>query len=159
MGIIKVILVEKDSKDERFQSKIISQINFPTVCFLIFRGHWSFSCSHWYPCFGLLVMSALSFKARVDFWLARFLACRLFLRFTSRVTPADCIEVSMAAKPFWSIPADMSTSIGRDFGLEPTTICATRSKCGAVNHSATPQLLPNSYNSSSRCVNFLKVTF
>ena len=34
-----------------------------------------FLWSHWYPCFGLLVISALGFKARVDFSLARFLAC------------------------------------------------------------------------------------
>ena len=32
--------------------------------------------------------------------LACFLAC-VILRFTSGVTPADCIEVSMAAEPFW----------------------------------------------------------
>ena len=30
---------------------------------------------HWYPCFGLLVMSALGFKARVDPSLACFIAC------------------------------------------------------------------------------------
>ena len=34
-------------------------------------------------------MSALCFKARVDF----SLACTLFLRFISGATPADCIEV------------------------------------------------------------------
>ena len=31
--------------------------------------------------------------------LACFLAC-VIIRFTSGVTPADCIEVSMAAEPF-----------------------------------------------------------
>ena len=41
-----------------------------------------------------------SFKARVDPF-ACFLTC-VILRFTSGVTPADCVEVSMAAKPFWS---------------------------------------------------------
>ena len=61
-----------------------------------FGGHKSFLCSHWYPCFGPLVMPALGFKARVDL-LACFLVCTLFLRFTSGVTPGDCIEVSMAA--------------------------------------------------------------
>ena len=30
-------------------------------------------------------------------------ACNEFLRFTSGVTPTDCIEVSMATKPFWSM--------------------------------------------------------
>ena len=37
--------------------------------------------------------STLGFKARVDFSLAHFLACALFLRFTSDATPADYIEV------------------------------------------------------------------
>ena len=41
--------------------------------------------------------SALGLKARVDFSLTHFLACALVLRFTSGVTPADYIEVSMAA--------------------------------------------------------------
>ena len=40
-----------------------------------------------------LVMSALGFKTRVDFLLACFLTI-VILRFTSGVTPADCIEVS-----------------------------------------------------------------
>ena len=31
--------------------------------FLIFGRHQSFLSGHWYPCFGLLVMSALGFKA------------------------------------------------------------------------------------------------
>ena len=44
--------------------------------------------------------SSGGFLARVDFLLAHFLACILFLRFTSGVKPADCIEVSMAAKTF-----------------------------------------------------------
>ena len=61
-----------------------------------FGGHKSFSWGHWYPCFGLLV----GFKAGVEFSLAYFLACVLFLRFTSSATPADFIDVSIAAKPF-----------------------------------------------------------
>ena len=44
---------------------------------------------HYYPCFGRLVMVALGFKVRVDLSLAHFLACTLFPRFTSGVTPAD----------------------------------------------------------------------
>ena len=39
----------------------------------------------------------------MDFSLARFLTCMQFPRFTSGATPADCIEVNMAAKPFWSV--------------------------------------------------------
>ena len=41
----------------------------------IFGGHKSFSWGYWYPCFGLLVTFALGFKTRVEFSLARFLAC------------------------------------------------------------------------------------
>ena len=51
---------------------------FFDVFFLIFGGHMSFLWGHWYPCFGLLVMSALGFKARVES-LARFLAFLLCL--------------------------------------------------------------------------------
>ena len=40
-------------------------------------------------------MSALDSKA--GFWLARFLACALFLRFTFDAPPAGFVEVSMAA--------------------------------------------------------------
>ena len=43
------------------------------VFFKIFRGHKSFLRGHWYPCFGLLVMSALGFQARVDHFLPAFL--------------------------------------------------------------------------------------
>ena len=45
-------------------------------------------------------MSTLGFKARVDPF-ACFLAC-VILRFTSGATPADCLQVSMAAKRFCS---------------------------------------------------------
>ena len=38
------------------------------------------------PCFGLLVMSALGFKARVDFALARFLACAHYYFWTKIYT-------------------------------------------------------------------------
>ena len=46
------------------------------------------------PVFLLLVTSVLGFKARVDL-LACFLACALFLRFTSGVTNADLLTASM----------------------------------------------------------------
>ena len=76
-----------------------------------FGGHKSLSWGHSYPCFGLLVMSALGFKARMDPSLgASSPVHNRFLRFTSRVTPADCIEVSMAAKPFWSMYLQMCQS-------------------------------------------------
>ena len=47
--------------------------DYAVVClffFKIFVGHESFLWGHCYPCFGLLVTSALGFKARVDFLLA-----------------------------------------------------------------------------------------
>ena len=47
-------------------------------------------------CFGLLVTSALGFKARVD----PFCALSHFLRFISGETLADCMEVGMATEPF-----------------------------------------------------------
>ena len=80
----------------------------PFFFFLIFVGPFCpFRGGHWYPCFGLLVMSALGFKARVD-----SLACVLFspvhnrfLRFTSGATPAfstnmgvHCISMYMSCK-------------------------------------------------------------
>ena len=67
--------------------------------FKIFWGTQFLLWGHWYPCFGLLVTSALGFKARVDHPL---LACFVdvhngFLRFTSGVTPANLLMASMAA--------------------------------------------------------------
>ena len=61
-------------------------------------------------CFGFLVTSTLGFKARVNCVLSRL--CHP--RFTSGATPADCIEVSMAAEPFWS--TNLQTSIGGGSG-------------------------------------------
>ena len=94
----------------------------PTTCwvkvffclffFKHFGGHMSFLWGHWYPCFGLLVTSALGFKARVDS-LACFLACVLFRRFTSGATPANLLTASMAAEPLWpTYLQPSSTSIG-----------------------------------------------
>ena len=58
------------------------------------------------------------------------------------MTPADCIEVSMVAKPFQSMlqacPQVLVEVCSRP-GLEPMTVRAARSKHGAVNHSATWQ--------------------
>ena len=44
-----------------------------------------------------------------------------FLRFTSGATPANCIEVSMATKPFLiHVPADVSAGIDRGSGESAT---------------------------------------
>ena len=70
-----------------------------------------------------------------------FLVCFLtwvILRFTSGVTPADCIGVNMIAEPFYHVLVDVSINIGRDLGLGPMTIHATCSKHSTVNHSTTP---------------------
>ena len=64
----------------------------------IFGGHKSFLCDHCYPCFGLLVMSALGFTARADLLLAfSSPLCNGFLRLTSGVTHADLLMAMMAA--------------------------------------------------------------
>ena len=72
----------------------------------------SFLWGHRYPCFGLLVTSALGFKARVDS-LACFLACTLFLRFTSGATPADLLTASMVARrvPYMLSSAEVGCQI------------------------------------------------
>ena len=50
------------------------------------------------PCFGLLVMSALGIKVRVDPVFVCFLVCaQWILRFTSGATPANLLVASMAA--------------------------------------------------------------
>ena len=101
------------------------------------------------PCFGLLVTSALGFKARVDS-LACFLACAPFLRFTSGATPADLLTASMAAEPLWPMylqPSDVSTSIGgvkvgaaaRTYGLGPgSNLWPTVPQHSTLNHSTIP---------------------
>ena len=79
--------------------------------------HMSFSCpyvlfvGHWYLCYGLLVTSALGFKAG---WIpCVFFVASVILRFTSGVTPADCIRVSMAAQPFQSMYLQMCNFVYR----------------------------------------------
>ena len=112
----------------------------------------SFLWGHWYPCFGLLVTSALGFKARVDS-LACFLACMLFLRFTSGAIPADLLTASMAAEPLWPTylqPSDVSTSIGgvevgaaaRTYGLgQGSNPRPTVPQHSALNNSTIPARL------------------
>ena len=67
-----------------------------------FGGHISFLWDHWYPCFGLLVMFPLGFKARVGalFSLGKGMHDVHSLRFTCGVTPANLLVVSMAASHF-----------------------------------------------------------
>ena len=63
------------------------------VCYLFnkkIEGRKSLLWGHWYPCFGLLVLSALGFKAKV--YPFACLLTSVILRFTSGVTPADCTE-------------------------------------------------------------------
>ena len=132
----------------------------PLFFLKIFGGHMSFLWGHWYPCFGLLVMSALGFKARVDS-LACFLACVLFLGFTSGATPADLLMASMAAEPLcptYLQPSDVSTSIGgievramaRTYGLgQGSNPQPTVPQHSALNHSTIPArlfpTLPNTW--------------
>ena len=49
-------------------------------------------------------------------------ACNGFLRFTSGVTPANCIEVTVATKPFR--PTYLQIYPQALVGFEPTTMCA-----------------------------------
>ena len=73
--------------------------------------------------------------------LACFLTC-VIPRFTSGTTPADYIEVSMAAEPFRStnlhVCLQALVEVWARLGLEPTTIRAAPSKHGVVNNLATP---------------------
>ena len=48
---------------------------FETFSFKKNGGYQSFLWGNWYPCFGLLVTSALGFKVKVDPVLASFVAC------------------------------------------------------------------------------------
>ena len=69
------------------------------------------------PLFGLLVMSALGFKARVDPHLSAFLpAHNQYLRFTSGASSADLLVASMVADRIPNMPVaevGCGDSIGR----------------------------------------------
>ena len=54
----------------------------------------SFFCCHWYPCFGLLVMSAMCFAPLVCF------VIHSMVRFTSGSTPANLLTVEFVTEPF-----------------------------------------------------------
>ena len=52
--------------EQHFSHTIVPEVLWLKIFFLkFFGGHESFLWGHWYPCFGLLVTSALGFKARV----------------------------------------------------------------------------------------------
>ena len=71
----------------------------------LFGGHEYFLWVNWYPCFGLLVMTPLCFKARVGsalFTLGRGVRVTRSLRLTPGATPADLLVDSMAAEPISS---------------------------------------------------------
>ena len=63
------------------------------VYFFNFGGHKSILYGHWYPSFGILVMSALGFKARVD----------PFYSFSSvwSSDPKLCIFIVVSGTHFW----------------------------------------------------------
>ena len=67
------------------------------IFFLIFGGHKSLLWGYWYPCFQLLVMSPLGFKASGG------IRVTCSLRFISGATPADPLAASMTATYLWSI--------------------------------------------------------
>ena len=82
-----------------------------------FGGHKSFSWGHWYPCFGLQVMSALGFKAKVGPF------C-MFSRLCDPQIHLWCDTSWLYRGQYGSraflihIPADVSASIGGGSGLE-----------------------------------------
>ena len=68
-----------------------------------FGGHDAFLWGHWYPCFGLLVMSPLGFKAE---WAALFTFGRGVhvthsLRFTSGATHANLWAAQLISSRHW----------------------------------------------------------
>ena len=66
-------------------------------------GNYNRVWSHWYPCFILLVTSALRFKTTEDLLLGWFIACTQWI-------PQIHLWCNMADKPFW--PTYLYTSIG-----------------------------------------------
>ena len=70
---------------------------------------WSIDVVH---CFGLLVLSALLFKARVHNLLTCFIVCTLFLRFTSGTIPVDLLMASMVAHhiPYMYFSSEVSNN-------------------------------------------------
>ena len=90
-------------------------------------------------CFGLLVMPALNFKARVD-PLTLSPACNGSLRFNCGMTPAELLVVSMVTKPFSinTCSHKYNHFWGLESGIKPATlllltqavlVCNTRHCC------------------------------
>ena len=109
--------------------------------------HWSGQASffslaamgHWYPCFGLLVTSPwFSKPGWIPHLRALSPACNEFPRFTSGVTPADCIEVSMAAKPFRSTYLQMCPqALVEVWGSNPWPAMPHARRCRPLGHSGS----------------------
>ena len=88
---------------QRLQAKRMEIILNGTqrIFFENFGGHQSFLWGHWYPCFGCLVMSALSFKASVDpLFLCFITHLQLIPHIQLWCDTCSPLMVSMAAKPF-----------------------------------------------------------
>ena len=88
--------------------KLTTSLNVMHFFFLkIFGGHESFLWGHWYPCFGLLVMSPLGFKARVGsalFTLGRGIWVTLHIPWDSPLVLYLLTSWQPAWLPSWSLP-------------------------------------------------------
>ena len=90
--------------------------------FFNFGGDKCFSWHHWYLCFGLLVTSALRFKARVD----PFLHIFSLVRSSDSPLVWHLLTIQRSAwqpRLFDPHTCKCVQSIGGGSGLEPTTIC------------------------------------
>ena len=99
---------------------------------------------HSYPCFELLVTSALGFKASVDFSLACFLACMLFLRFTSGVTPANLLTASTAGHQSLHTLIMLYSNMASGYFADPEWLSGLQCRtCGTDGHRFEPQTSTN----------------
>ena len=105
------------------------KIHVPVVIFLFLKFLEDVS-----PFVGLLIpLFWTSGDVRED-PLAYFLTCVIF-RFTSGVTPADWIEVSMAAEPFWSTYLQMCPqALVEVWGLNPWLPVQQAQHCKPLGH-------------------------
>ena len=76
----KIELVYGKQNSERLGTQRINEIpslsfNFISIEDVFLEDNESFLRVHWYPCFGLLVTSALGFKVRVDLSVLFFVTC------------------------------------------------------------------------------------
>ena len=109
---------------------------FLLLFFKIFGGYKSF--------FGVIDMLFWTsgdvcpgFQSQVVSIFTCFLAC-VILRFTSGATTADCIEVSMANEPFWSMYLQMGSQALMEVWAGAQRTYNLCSEHRAVHHSATP---------------------